>query len=198
MPSQGPLSLPPGANPEASVSTSGGSNAQDAATASFGVTVGLLAWGMFFAALAFAVGYLRMRAPWPPAGMPSLPRILPALGVGLLGAAAGLLHFGARQEHVRGYVAAALGAQVGFLAVQGFVLSTLWQGGLRLPEGGAYASAVHGLGALHAAHGVAGVMGLALRGFRRGEVRGAVKLWALYGDFLAATGVLFLVAVYLT
>lgn len=170
----------------------------DAATASFGVRVGLLAWGMFFAALAFAVGYLRMRAPWPPAGMPPLPRILPALGVVLLVTAAGLLHFGGRQEHVRRYVASALGAQMGFLVVQGFVLITLWQGGIRLPEGGVYASAVHGLGALHAAHGGIGVMGLALRGFRSGDVRGEVRLWALYGDFLAATGVLFLVAVYLT
>jgi heme/copper-type cytochrome/quinol oxidase subunit 3 len=164
----------------------------DAAATVFGVTVGLLAWGMFFAALVFAVGFLRLRDPWPPAGPPPLPRILPVLGVGLLAGAAGLLHLGARRAHGRAYVAAALAALGGALAVQGFVLLTLWRAGLRLPEGGAYASAVHGLGALHAAHVVPGAVGLALRGFRRGA---ALMPWALYGDFLAVTGALVLGAV---
>jgi heme/copper-type cytochrome/quinol oxidase subunit 3 len=164
----------------------------DAATPVFGVTVGLLAWGMFFAALVFAVGFLRLREPWPPAGLPPVPRILPVLGVGLLAGAALLLHRGARVVRARRFVAGALAAQGGALVVQAFVLGTLWRAGLRLPEGGAYASAVHGLGALHAAHVLAGVAGLALRGFRRGA---ALKPWALYGDFLAVTGAMVLGAV---
>lgn len=171
------------------------SDPADAATPVFGVTVGLLAWGMFFAALVFAVGFLRLRESWPPAGLPPLPRILPVLGIVLLAGAALLLHQGARHAPARGYVVGALVAQVGFLAVQGFVLSTLWRAGLRLPEGGAYASAVHGLGALHAAHVLPGVAGLALWGLRRGA---ALKPWALYGDFLAVTGAMVLGAVYLT
>ena len=136
----------------------------DQGTAWFGVAVGLSAWGMFFAALAFSVGYLRMREPWPLAGMPALPKILPAL------------------------------------AVQGFVLSTLWSAGLKLPQGGAYASAVYGVGALHGAHVVAGLVGGVrelVRGLRGAQVREALQLWSLYGAFLAVTGLILFMAVYL-
>jgi cytochrome c oxidase subunit 3 len=172
----------------------------DAGTAWFGVVVGLSAWGMFFAALAFSVGYLRMREPWPLAGMPPLPVILPAVAVLLLGAAGALLHVGGRGARVTPCLLGALVALVGALAVQGFVLSTLWSAGLRLPQGGAYASAVYGLGALHGAHVVAGGVGLVrelVRGARGAQVRGAVSLWALYGYFLAVTGGVLFAAVYL-
>jgi heme/copper-type cytochrome/quinol oxidase subunit 3 len=175
-----------------------GSTAQG--TAWFGVAVGLSAWGMFFAALAFSAGYLRMREPWPLAGMPALPKILPALAVLLLGAAGGLLHLGGRGSRNTLYVAGALGAWVGALAVQGFVLSTLWSAGLKLPQGGAYASAVYGLGALHGAHVVAGLVGGVrelVRGLRGAQVREAVQLWSLYGAFLAVTGLVLFMAVYL-
>ncbi|MBN1208933.1 MAG: cytochrome C oxidase subunit III [Myxococcaceae bacterium] len=171
-----------------------------AGTAWFGVVVGLGAWGMFFASLAFSVGYLRMREPWPLAGMPPLPVILPAVGVLLLGTAGALLHVGGRGARVTLCLLGALGALVGSLAVQGFVLSTLWSAGLKLPQGGAYASAVYGLGALHGAHVAAGVVGLVrelVRGARGAEVRGAASLWALYGDFLAVTGLVLFAAVYL-
>lgn len=172
----------------------------DGGTAWFGVVVGLSAWAMFFAALAFSVGYLRMREPWPLGGMPPLPWILPAVGVLLLGVAGALLHVGGRGARVTLFVVGALVALVGSLAVQGFVLSTLWSAGLRLPQGGAYASAVYGLGALHGAHVGVGLLGLVrelVRGARGAEVRGAVSLWALYGHFLTVTGLLLFVAVYL-
>jgi heme/copper-type cytochrome/quinol oxidase subunit 3 len=172
----------------------------DEGTTWFGVVVGLSAWAMFFAALAFSVGYLRMREPWPLAGMPALPRILPGVAVLLLGAAGGLLHLGGRAARGTLYAAGALGALVGSLAVQGFVLSTLWNTGLTLPQGGAYASAVYGLGALHGAHVVVGVLGLArqlVRSVRGAQVRGALRLWSLYGFFLAATGLILFAAVYL-
>lgn len=172
----------------------------DAGTDWFGVVVGLSAWAVFFAALAFSVGYLRMREPWPLAGMPSLPRVLPAVGVLLLGAAGGLLHKGGRAARVLPWVAGAVGAMVASLAMQGFVLSTLWSAGLTLPKGGAYASAVYGLGALHGAHVVVGLLGLMrelVRGMRSVDVRGAIRLWALYGYFLMATGLILFAAVYL-
>jgi heme/copper-type cytochrome/quinol oxidase subunit 3 len=172
----------------------------DAGTDWFGVVVALSAWAMFFAALAFSVGYLRMRDPWPLAGMPSLPKILPAVAVLLLGVAAALLHVGGRGARVTLWTVGALGALVGSLAVQGFVLSTLWSAGLKLPQGGAYASAVYGLGALHGAHVAGGLVGLVrelVRGARGVEVRGAIRLWALYGVFLAVTGLILFAAVYL-
>jgi cytochrome c oxidase subunit 3 len=172
----------------------------DEGTAWFGVVVGLSAWAMFFAALAFSVGYLRMRDPWPLAGMPELPRILPAVAVLLLGAAGALLHLGGRSARATPWVVGALGALLASLGVQGFVLSTLWSAGLKLPQGGAYASAVYGLGALHGAHVVVGVLGVVrelVRGVRGTPVRGAVRLWSLYGFFLAATGLILFTAVYL-
>jgi cytochrome c oxidase subunit 3 len=155
--------------------------------------VGLSAWAMFFAALAFSVGYLRMREPWPLAGMPALPRILPAVAVVLLGVAGALLHAGGRGARVSLCLVGALGALAASLAVQGFVASALWSAGLKLPQGGAYASAVYGLGALHGVHVVVGLLGLVrewVRGARGGEVREAVRLWALYAHFLAVTGML--------
>ncbi|MFL5347452.1 MAG: cytochrome C oxidase subunit III [Hyalangium sp.] len=172
----------------------------DEGTAWLGVMVGLSAWAMFFAALAFSVGYLRMREPWPLAGMPVLPKILPAVAVLLLGAAGALLHVGGRAARVTLYAAGALVALVGSLTVQGFVLGTLWSAGLKLPQGGAYASAVYGLGGLHGAHVLVGMLGLMrelVRGVRGREVRGALRLWALYGFFLAATGLILFAAVYL-
>jgi len=173
---------------------------EDAGTAWFGVVVALSAWAMFFAALAFSVGYLRMRDPWPLAGMPPLPRILPAVAVLLLGAAGGLLHLGGRGARAMPWAVGALGALAAWLAVQGFVLSTLWSAGLKLPQGGAYASAVYGLGAVHGAHVAVGLVGLVrelVRGVRGVEVRGALQLWALYGDFLTVTGLVLFAAVYL-
>lgn len=172
----------------------------DEGTAWFGVVVGLSAWAMFFAALAFSVGYLRMREPWPLAGMPALPKILPAVAVLLLGAAGALLHVAGRAARATLLVAGALVALVGALAVQGFVWGTLWNAGLTLPQGGAYASAVYGLGGLHGAHVVVGVLGLVrelVRGARGQEVRGTIRLWALYGFFLAVTGLILFAAVYL-
>jgi cytochrome c oxidase subunit 3 len=172
----------------------------DTGTAWFGVVVGLSAWAMFFAALAFSVGYLRMRESWPLPGMPPLPRILPGVSVLLLGASGALLHLGARAARATLYGVGAVVALLGALAVKGFVLSTLWSAGLRLPEGGPYASAVYGLGAIHGAHVVVGLLGVAwalVRGARGADVRGALQLWSLYGHFLTLTGLILFAAVYL-
>jgi cytochrome c oxidase subunit 3 len=132
--------------------------------------------------------------------MPPLPKILPAVAVLLLGVAGALLHMGGRGARVQLWVVGALGALAASLAVQGFVLSALWSAGLQLPQGGAYASAVYGLGALHGAHVAVGLLGLVrelVRGVRGVEVSGAVRLWALYGHFLAVTGLVLFAAVYL-
>ncbi|WP_224371560.1 cytochrome C oxidase subunit III [Hyalangium versicolor] len=172
----------------------------DEVTAWFGVVVGLGAWAMFFAALAFSVGYLRMREPWPLLGMPALPTLLPLVAVLLLGAAGVLLHLSGRAARVTLFAAGALGAWVASLAVQGFVLSTLWSAGLQLPQGGAQASMVYGLGAVHGAHVVVGLLGVVrelVRGARGTDVHAAVRLWGIYGAFLAVTGLILFGAVYL-
>jgi cytochrome c oxidase subunit 3 len=132
--------------------------------------------------------------------MPPLPTILPAVAVVLLGVAGALLHLAGRGARALPWAVGAVGALVASLAVQGFVLSSLWSAGLKLPQGGAYASAVYGLGALHGAHVAAGLVGLVrelVRGVRGVEVRGALQLWALYGYFLTVTGLVLFAAVYL-
>jgi heme/copper-type cytochrome/quinol oxidase subunit 3 len=189
-----------GMSPGAPVEGPFSSTHADAQTAWFGAVVGLGAWAMFFAALAFSVGYLRMREPWPLGGAVALPKLLPLAGVLLLGAAGALLHVGARAARSTLFLLGALVALVAALAAQGFVLSTLWSAGLRLPEGGAYASAVYGLGALHGLHVVAGVLGLArelVRAARGARVRESVQLWSVYGYFLTVTGMILFTAVYL-
>jgi heme/copper-type cytochrome/quinol oxidase subunit 3 len=172
----------------------------DAQTAWFGAVVGLGAWAMFFAALAFSVGYLRLREPWPLGGAIPLPKLLPLASVLLLGAAGALLHMGARAARTTLFVLGSLASLVAALAAQGFVLSTLWDAGLKLPEGGAYASAVYGLGALHGLHVVAGLLGLAralVRTARGAQPRESLRVWSVYGNFLTVTGMILYAAVYL-
>jgi cytochrome c oxidase subunit 3 len=172
------------------------------------VVVALGAWTMFFAALAFTVGYLRMRDPWPSAGALTVPRFLPGFGLFLLGCGSGLLRSAhQRLRHdasARGpalrrtFGALALG--VAFLSQQAGLASVLWEDGLRLPSGGAHASAFYGLMAVHALHAGVGLIGLArvAVGLTQGsEVRQRLRLWSLYWHFVTVTGLLYFAAVYL-
>jgi cytochrome c oxidase subunit 3 len=164
---------------------------------------------MFFAALVFAVGYLRLREPWPSAGTLAPPLLLPGLGVFLLACGSGLVH----RAHGRvraepsapgtttGWLlAGVIVLGIAFLALQAFLASSFWQKGLRLPSGGSHASAFYGLMAVHAVHVAVGLLGLTrvAVGLARGtDVRQRLRLWNLYWHFVTMTGLLFFGAVYL-
>jgi cytochrome c oxidase subunit 3 len=154
---------------------------------------------MFFAALAFAVSYLRMREPWPTEGALALPRLLPGLGVLLLAIGSGLLH-SARRRPARWRLGGAIVLGTAFLMQQALLASSLWNSGLRLPAGGAYASAFYGLMAVHALHAGVGLLGLTrvARGFEQdAHAPQRLRLWTLYWHFVTVTGWLFFAAVYL-
>ncbi|MDY7231349.1 cytochrome c oxidase subunit 3 [Hyalangium rubrum] len=181
----------------------------DAETQWFGVVVGLGAWTMLFAALAFTVGYLRMREPWPSEGTLSLPRLLPALNLLLLVGGSALMHAALqrlrRAPDTRGaallrYVGGALGLGAAFLGLQAGLARTLWEAGLRLPSGGAQASAFYGLMGIHATHalvGLVGLTGVAVALHRGKSNTQPLRLWGLYWHFVTCTGWLFYGAVYL-
>jgi cytochrome c oxidase subunit 1 len=174
----------------------------------FGAVIGLGAWAMFFAAVAFTVGYLRLRAPFPTVGALAPPRLLPGIGLLLLACGSGLLHSARKQLHkaptarnpALWRIFAALGLGVAFLTQQAALAWAQWENGLQLPSGGAYASAFYGLMSVHALHVAAGLLGLARLelGLTRGQdVRQGLRLWNLYWHFVTVTGLLFFAAVYL-
>ena len=178
----------------------------------FAAVIALGAWLMFFGALVFAAGYLRLRDPWPIAGALVAPRFTLGLGMLLLAGGSVLLHT-AQQRLSREptseptaraatvwSLAATLGLGVAFLSLQAVVATSLWKAGLRLPSGGAHASSFYGLLTVHALHTLVGVLGLArllVHGVRGPEVRQRLRLWNLYWHFVTVTGLLLFAVVYL-
>src|SRR5438128_10237529 len=64
-------------------------------TATLGMTLFLASWGILFAALFFAYGMVRLRAPlWPPPLTPELPVALPALNTAVLALSSAALQLG--------------------------------------------------------------------------------------------------------
>jgi cytochrome c oxidase subunit 3 len=172
----------------------------------FGAVLALGAWTMFFAALVFTTGYLRLREPWPIAGA-LVPPLFP-LSLGLLSLTGGsvLMHTAhgrlcqvptARSTPLWS-LAGTLALGVGFLGLHAAVASSLWKAGLRLPSGGAHASSFYGLQAAHVLHAAVGLVGLARLGVhlaRGAEVLRGLRLWTLYWHFVTVTGLLFFAAV---
>ncbi|MCE9668318.1 hypothetical protein LY474_10890 [Myxococcus stipitatus] len=171
-----------------------------------GTVLAWSAWAMFFVSLVFAVGWYRMRAPWP-----SLPISRWALGLtGLvLLAGDGVLPLvarrdrrepsGARRSPLTPWVAMGLGLV--FLALQAtWTHLAWWDEHLRIPEGGVPASAFYGLTALHALH-VVGVMSgfffLVLRHLRGADVRTSLRRHVLGWRFVSGMWLLLFAAVYL-
>ncbi|WP_163868533.1 cytochrome c oxidase subunit 3 [Myxococcus eversor] len=163
-----------------------------------GTVLGLAAWSMFFASLVFAVGWYRMREPWPP-----LPVSL--LGLGLTGllllAGSAVLHLGLQRRESPWPARCALVLGLGFLALQAtWTHQAWWTEHVRIPEGGVSASAFHGLTALHALHVLGVIFGLFLvcwRHARGADVRASLRRHVLGWHFVTAMWVLLFVAVYL-
>ncbi|MFP2911557.1 cytochrome c oxidase subunit 3 [Pyxidicoccus sp. 3LFB2] len=179
---------------------------EESATRWLGTVLGLAAWTMFFVSLTFAVGWYRMREPWPPLPIHLLFLALPGLfllvgSVGVHRAARGLFigPEGARQLLRTLGALGVLG--LGFVVGQaGLTHIAWWNYRLRIPDDGVPASAFYGLTALHVLHVLVVVAGLFLSAMRlkRGvDVRDALRRHALGWHFVTAMWLLLFVAVYL-
>jgi cytochrome c oxidase subunit 3 len=176
-----------------------------------GMTIVIAAWVMLFAALFFAYGVIRVQAPeWPPFGAPRLPRVAPAISTLLLLAAGLNLRSGlrrarsARAPQVLRSLLATLVLGGGFLGGQLATWRTMNGRGL-FPSSGVYGSvffAFTGFHALHVLGGLIVVFVLAIQALRRpprdvAMAARALRLAALYWDFVAVVWVLMYVSVYL-
>ncbi|NTX08851.1 cytochrome C oxidase subunit III [Myxococcus sp. CA040A] len=191
-------SQPLGMTPLTEARDAGTENANAEGTAWLGTVLGLAAWTMFFASLAFAVGWYRMREPWP-----TLPVSL--LGLSLTGllllVGSAVLHLGLRRRESPWPARGALLLGLGFLALQAmWTHQAWWTEHVRIPEGGVSASAFHGLTALHALHVLVVTFNLFLvcwRHTRGADVRASLRRHVLGWHFVTAMWVLLFVAVYL-
>lgn len=178
-------------------------------TAFVGMVVFLASWAMLFAALFFAYGFVRSRAPsWPPADLPELPVALSAVNTVVLALSSAALQWAlwavrrGRMRIVAPGIAASALLGASFLGLQVWAWVGVWKAGL-LPDGGPYASVFYGLTWFHAVHvlvGLAALVRLAV-GAARGQYtpsrhRG-VRLWAMYWHFVGIIWALLFVLVYL-
>jgi cytochrome c oxidase subunit III len=182
--------------------------------AAVGMTILLGAWVMLFAALFLAYGVVRVQAnEWPPYGAPRLPLAVPGLNTLLLLASSAVLRRGLARAR-RGDTAALLLATVlatllglVFLGAQIAIWRSMIARGL-FPGSGVYGSVFYALTGFHALHVAGGALALALlavttararRGERRAHPRApvrALRLTALYWDFVAIVWVAMYLAVY--
>lgn len=157
---------------------------REAVTAWIGMVVFLASWALLFAALFFAYGILRARAPeWPPAGVVHVPRDVAGLGALVVVLSSVALWRG------RVVLATFLGA--GFLGAQAFLWSRAWEAGI-LPSSGPYGSVFWAFSTVHAAHALVGVVALVVCAARR-----RVGLWAHYWHFVGIVWMLMYLVVVL-
>ena len=178
---------------------------RDDVTAWLGMVVFLGSWAMMFAALFFAYGLVRARAPsWPPLDQPALPLLLPAANTAVIALSsaalvAALRALRARPSRTPGLwlaVAAALGAL--FLVLQSVVWARLWLLGL-VPSGGPFASVFYMLTAFHALHvlvGLVALVWLAARALAGRAALRSVRLWSMYWHFVGVVWVVVYATVY--
>jgi len=176
-----------------------------------GMIIFIGAWVMMFAALFFAYGVVRLQAPsWPPPAEAPLPRGLPGLNTLVLLASS--LSLRAAMSSLRaGRDRAALRRLGGTLALGALFLCgqiAIWRAmsarGLT-PASGIYGSVFFALTGFHALHVLCGLVALALlaAGIARAPARRpaararAVRVTALFWDFIAIVWVAMFVAVYL-
>jgi cytochrome c oxidase subunit 3 len=130
----------------------------------------LASWAMMFGALFYSYGILRARAPsWPPAGMPEVPIVVPAL-ITVLIIVSSILLEQARKALYVGDVTRFSRFMIGsivlgalFIALQSQVWMDLWSAGLQLTTG-RYGSLFYFLTFFHALHVVIG-LGILIRMF---------------------------------
>jgi cytochrome c oxidase subunit 3 len=178
-------------------------------TSFVGMVMALASWTMLFASLFFAYAVLRLRAEaWPPDGLAPLPRLLPAVNTLVLLASSLALRLGTRPEaeSTPGALLKALKAAIAlgglFLVLQLAVWTTLWRAGFTFASG-IYGSIFYGLTTLHAVHILAGLVALCflVPGTRRGRYvsgrQNAVRLTAMFWDYMDVVWVLMFVTIYL-
>ena len=176
-----------------------------------GMSILLGAWVMLFAALFFAYGVVRAQSSeWPPFAAPRLPRVAPGLNTLLLLGSSATLRRGlvAARRRGEGAISGAalvvtLVLGVGFLAAQ-IALWTMMRARGLFPGSGIYGSVFFAFTGFHALHVLGGLVALAAIGINAvlhrndavGSLR-AVRLTALYWDFIAIIWVLMYLAIYL-
>jgi cytochrome c oxidase subunit III len=179
----------------------------DEVTSYIGMVIFLGSWAMMFAALFFAYGMVRVRAPmWPPPDQPALPILVPGLNTAVIAGSSAAVALAVRAHalgrHRRASLGLALGAGLGalFLALQAVVWVGVWRAGL-LPSGGPYPSVFYALTAFHALHVLVGLAALGLLAIRaqaaQGATRSAVRLWGMFWHFVGVVWGAIYVAVYL-
>ena len=177
-------------------------------TAYLGMVIGLIVFGMLFAALFFAYGVVRIDAPvWPPAGETRLPIALPFVNTMVLLASSASAFMAARAVRDRRpawrWLVETLVLGAVFLGLQFVVWRGVWLSGLR-PSSGIYGSVFYALTAIHAVHVLAGMIALlvmlvpALRreGGLNERQRRAVGLCSMFWHFVDVVWVLMFFAVY--
>jgi len=178
---------------------------RDEVTAWLGMVIFLGSWAMMFAALFFAYGLVRARAPsWPPLDQPALPLLVPAVNTAVIGFSSAALVAAMRALRVRRVRAPArwlaLAASLGgaFLVLQALVWARLLALGL-VPSGGPFASVFYALTAFHALHvlvGLVALVWLASRAAARGASYRSVRLWSMYWHFVGVVWVVLYTTVY--
>jgi cytochrome c oxidase subunit 3 len=177
-------------------------------TAYLGMVIFLASWAMMFGSLFFAYGMVRARSnDWPPADLPRLPLVVPAINSVVLALSSGVLQLVLRA--LRRGKAQLAGPGLGLTAVLGMVFLglqiTTWRNlfddGLT-PQGGPYASVFYTLTGFHALHVLVGIVALvwlcksALAGRYSAARFLPVRLWTLYWHFVGVVWLAMFVTVY--
>ena len=151
---------------------------------------------MMFVALFFAYAVVRVRLDaWPGPTLSHLPRALPLFNTGVIAASSLALFRSSRAVSPDRWVLAALVLGVAFLGLQVSLWSQLSASGIHLREG-TLPGIVYGLTALHGAHLLVGVLGLAAV-LATGVKRSSLELWSAYWHFVGVVWVAVLVFVFL-
>jgi len=177
-------------------------------TAYLGMVIFLASWAMMFGSLFFAYGMVRARSnEWPPADLPSLPLVVPAINSVVLVLSSAVLQL--VLVALRRGKAQLAGPGLGLTAVLGMVFlglqittwRSLFDDGLT-PQGGPYASVFYTLTCFHALHVLVGILALGwlCRGALAGRYSAArflpVRLWTLYWHFVGVVWLAMFVTVY--
>jgi cytochrome c oxidase subunit 3 len=183
--------------------------AHEEGTGLVGMIVFLASWAMMFAALFFAYGVVRLRAPiWPPLDQPRLPTALAGLNTLVLASSSVALQLAllaVRRGRVKVLAPLLSGSSVlglGFLGLQTNAWVSVWRAGMTASTG-PYASVFYGLTWFHALHVLVGVVALvtlavrAAAGGLSAPRHQPLRLWTIYWHFVGVVWVILFITVYL-